>query len=249
MNEHRRLDLPQRSLALELRGPAPDLGVVLMHGFGASRGGTKVSLFMELLDERSVPWAALDATAHGDSTGQAHDLSIARLIDDLGSAVDHLRSEEGWTGRLALVGSSMGGVAAAWTAAERLPETAGLFLVAPAMRLVDRLLQSLEPGQAEEWERSGRLSRDHRGWDHELGWELVADWQRRDHEALPARLPMPITLVQGERDDRVPLIDAETFAASAPNTRLVQIPDGDHRLHEHLPLIAREFGDLLDLIA
>jgi len=249
MSEHRRLELPDRHLALELSGPSPELGVVLLHGFGASRGGTKVGHFVDLLEQRRTPWAALDATAHGDSTGEAHDLSIGRLMDDLGSAVEHLREEEGWTGPVALVGSSMGGVTAAWTAAERVPDTAGRRLVAPAMRLVDRLLQTLEPGQADDWQRSGRLPRDHRGWKHELGWELVADWRRRDHEAMPGRLSMPVTVVQGQSDERVPLVDAQAFASAAPDARLVEVEGGDHRLHEHLPLLGDELAALLDRIA
>ncbi len=249
MSEHRRLELPDRHLHLELSGPSPELGVVLMHGFGTSRGGTKVGHFIDRLEERGTPWAALDATAHGDSTGEAHDLSIGRLVDDLGSAVGHLRETEGWNGRVVLVGSSMGGVTVAWTAAERLPDVAGLLLVAPAMRLVERLLQTLEPGQAEDWEQSGRLARDHRGWKHELGWELVADWRRRDHEAMPARLSMPITVVQGRGDERVPLADAQAFAAAAPNARLVEVEGGDHRLHEHLPLLGAELLALLERIA
>jgi pimeloyl-ACP methyl ester carboxylesterase len=223
--------------------------VLLQHGFGSSRCGTKVRRFAETLENHDVPWAAADFTAHGDSTGQAHDLSIARLLDDVGSTVEHLRSEQGWTGSVALAGSSMGGVSVAWAAAERLPATAGLFLVAPAMRLTDRLLQSLEPGQAEDWEASGRIARDHRGWKHELGWELVADWRRRDHAALAPRLEMPVTLVQGALDDRVPLADARAFAGAVPDAVLVEVPDGDHRLHDHLPLLERELLRWLDRLA
>ena len=60
---------------------------------------------------------------------------------------------------------------------------------------------------------------------------------------------MPITVIQGQGDERVPLVDAQAFASAAPDVRLIEVEGGDHRLHEHLPLLGDELAALLDRIA
>jgi pimeloyl-ACP methyl ester carboxylesterase len=242
----RRLELTGRRIALELTGAAPHRGVVLLHGFGSSRRGVKVRALCDRLEAAGVPWAALDATAHGESTGSVESITLSLLVDDLGACLARLRRREGWVGRIVVVGSSLGGLAAAWTAVERRGSADALLLVAPAMRLVERLIDSLTEAEIAAWRSSGRLPRERRGHRFGLGWELVEDWRRREHGELAARLTLPVTIVHGADDESVPIQDSRALAAAAgPDLRLVEIPGGDHRLHEHVDTLHAELSALL----
>src|SRR6185437_12706019 len=92
---------------------------------------------------------------HGQSGGAMHDLRASGLLEDLAAVRDFLTSRG--HARLGLVGSSMGGFAAAWFAMAHPEAVVGCVLLAPAFGFLDRRWGRLTRDQFAEWRRTGRL--------------------------------------------------------------------------------------------
>src|SRR5262245_22512540 len=86
--------------------------VVYVHGLGSVRGGEKSRALEAACARRGWTFAACDFRGHGGSTGTLLDLRGSALLDDLDTFRAYLATR-GVAG-LGLVGSSMGGWAAAW---------------------------------------------------------------------------------------------------------------------------------------
>ena len=225
-----------RRLAFDASQACSGLGFVFLHGLASDRRGEKACAFAEALTAQGHGFAALDVTGHGESDGEIRSLTLSRQIEDATAFLVYLREREGWSGRIALIGSSLGGLTAAWTATLRPDLVSGLVLLAPAFRLVDNELASMGPARAADWERSGATTLVSPWITIHLDWTLVLDWRRHDHASLPMRVHCPTLILHGTADDQVPIGDSRVFAAAASDDiALVEIAGGDHRLTSNLP--------------
>src|SRR5437763_8020646 len=116
IHETVRLPLADGALVgdLSFAQAAGDWPVVWVHGFGSHRGGEKARAVEAACSRRGWAFAAFDFRGHGQSGGHMVDVRGSGLLDDL----DMVRTVLAGRGirRLGLVGSSMGGWAAAWYA-------------------------------------------------------------------------------------------------------------------------------------
>ena len=151
-------------------------------------------------------------------------LTISRVVELAASTI--LEGE-----RAAVIGSSMGGWAAAHFA-DRYPDRVlGMVLMCPAFNMPSLLERDLGQERMEEWRRSGVTLVEHPGIQstHELEYGFMEDaWK------WAARLPMPscpILIAHGTRDEVVPLSLSESFAEKRPNIDLVTF-DADHSLEQ-----------------
>lgn len=158
------------------------------------------------------------------------DLTASRLLEDL-SAVRDFLAARGWT-RLDLVGSSMGGFAAAWFAVRHPQAVAGCVLLAPAFRFLKRRYAELTKAEREAWRQSG-VRRVHNEWvDAEIGYGLVEERAAFEPDDLARRWRAPLLIYHGLADDVVPVADSLAFveATSCPDVELRLLKSGDHRL-------------------
>ena len=105
----------------EGRGPT----IVFLGGFRSDMTGTKAVALEAWANKSGRAFLRFDYLGHGQSSGRFEDGTIGRWLDDSLAVIDTLT-----TGKLVLVGSSMGGHVC--TAGSRLLRAAGLFLMAPA---------------------------------------------------------------------------------------------------------------------
>src|SRR5204862_1734586 len=105
---------------------ASDFAVVWVYGFGSVRGGEKAAAVRAECGRRGWAFAAFDFRGHGQSGGAMHELRASGLLEDLAVVRDFLMSRG--HARLGLVGSSMGGLAAAWFAREHPEAVVGCVL-------------------------------------------------------------------------------------------------------------------------
>jgi len=226
-----------------LRGdfnPGTDPAVVYVHGFGSHRGGEKALALANECARRGWTFAAFDFRGHGASTGLMRDLTATRLLEDL-SAVRSFLVDRGHE-RLHLVGSSMGGFAAAWFVA-KYPEAVGAcVLLAPAFRFLDRRWEALTDAERDEWKRTGVLRFRNEWVDAEIGYQLVEERAAYDPAELTRRIRNPLLIHHGLADDVVPAVDSLAFveATTNPDVELRLIKAGDHRLTVFRDEIAAE---------
>jgi len=217
-----------------------DFAVVWCHGFGSHRGGEKAAAVRAECAGRGWAFAAFDFRGHGATGGAMHDLRAAGLLADL-AAVRHFLAGKGHA-RLGLVGSSMGGFAAAWFAAENPGAVVGCVLLAPAFGFLQRRWDQLTPAERAAWERTGRLRVTNDWVDVEIGYGLMGERERFAPAALAAAWRTPALLFHGAADDVVPVGDSLDFLrhAAGPRVELRIFRDGDHRLTAYKDEIAAE---------
>ena len=205
---------------------------IWLHGFGSGPQSAKAAYVAARLAERGVALEIPDL-----NEPSFHGLTLLRMlgrIDDLASAS---------TGRLAIIGSSLGGYTAALYAEQRPERVAALGLLAPAFDLASRWALKMGEPALRRWREEGSFAFDHHALKRKepLSVAFLEDAAR--HAAFP--LPRARTLVvQGQRDDTVPPDLARTFAermrGAGRELRLVEVDEG-HELTADLP---RLWGEL-----
>src|SRR5262249_4286298 len=116
--------------------------VVWVHGFGSKRGGGKAPAGEAACSRRGGAVAPVDFRGHGQSSGAMRDLRATGLMDDLDAVRGYLSSRG--IRRFGLIGSSMGGFAAAWYALRAGRDVVpACVLLAPALRFIQARWETL----------------------------------------------------------------------------------------------------------
>ena len=138
-----------------------------------------------------------------------------------------------------VIGSSMGGLAAANASSMRRDSDFRLLLIAPAFGLSDSW-EGLSEDELADWEDSG--TRTYRGFEMEidLDWNFMEAAKRMSWPEV-AHLT---TIVHGSRDDVVSLSVSETASSISEMVELVVIDDG-HRMKNCLPILEGLASDLM----
>jgi pimeloyl-ACP methyl ester carboxylesterase len=131
-----------------------------------------------------------------------------------------------------LIGSSLGGLVAAWVA-EQQPCVQRLVLLAPAFGFLGHWLPRLGTEAVESWQRTGQMPVFHYGEGRPLPLEygFVTDAQRYPDGAL--RRPVPTLIVHGIRDEIIPIQSSRDYVARRPWAQLVSV-ESDHALTDVL---------------
>ena len=219
----------ERIVGDRLLGATPNY--LFLHGLGSVRAGEKSTALLAHARTRGRGCLRFDFRGHGESTGRIGHATISELIGDTHAILD------GNTPAI-LVGSSLGGLVAAFVAAARPADVVGLVLIAPALGFLPRMERRLHP--------AGRL-RTSQDYAFTVDPRVLADARQLDEELLPTRLPMPVLIAHGTADDTVPPVLSERFFAAIPHPRkeLWLVPGGDHRLNQPIAAIWRRMDALL----
>lgn len=209
-------------------GRAPT--VVFLGGFRSDMTGTKAMALEAWARRAGHAYLRFDYLGHGQSSGRFEDGTIGRWLDDSLAALDSLT-----TGKLVLVGSSMGGWLSLLTARARPERLTGLVLIAAAPDFTERmLLKDLSAEDRRKLERDGRLERpsQYSPEPSVFTWKLIEEG--RHHLLLDKKLalPCPVRLLHGQNDPDVPWEYSLQIArhVEAPEVITTLIKGGDHRL-------------------
>ena len=211
-------------------GASAGMAVLYVHGFGSRRDGEKSEALAAECARRGWTFAAFDFRGHGSSDGAPRELTPSRLLEDL-STIHGFLVAHGHP-RLGLVGSSMGGFAAAWFAVRHPEAVVGCVLLAPAFRFLERRWDELTETERAEWSRTG-VRRVQNEWvDIEIGYGLVEERAAFDPSELERHWRSPLLIVHGLADDVDPATESIAFVAGTtlPDVELRLLKSGDHRL-------------------
>ncbi len=224
-----------RDIALLARpGAAPTL--VWFGGFRSDMRSTKASRLDAWAAQQGRACLRFDYSGHGESGGRFEDGTIGRWLEDSVAAIDAAAP----TGRLALVGSSMGGwmaLLAARTLATRgqAQRLAGMVLIAPAVDFTEELMWAQFPPAARraileegQWLRPSAYAPE----PYVITRALIEEGRRHLLFGGAIRSHCPVRILQGMRDDDVPWRHAQKLAThlTADPATLSFVADGDHRL-------------------
>ena len=220
--------------------------VVFLPGFASDMAGSKAVALDAFCDEHRVGLLRLDYSGHGASGGAFAEGSIGRWRDDALLLIDRLT-----TGRLLLVGSSMGGWIGLLLALARPDRVAGLVGIAAAPDFTERLIwPSLPPPARAALLRDGHLDLPSpHGPPTRITRTLSEDGRRHLLLDAPIALEAPVRLLHGQQDPDVPWETALTLAGqlTSADVQVTLVKDGEHRLSRpaDLALLCRTVESLL----
>lgn len=201
---------------------------VLCHGFLSGRRSTTNKTLTRLLNDQGIATFAFDFFGQGDSEGPFEALTTTIAVAQANAALDLVR-QKGF-GRLGLMGSSFGGLVAILTAAQR-HDLACLALKCPVVDFAEELRLTLGTTEMGRWKETDTIP-NIMGGTERIGLRYAFYEDSLHHIAYePAKaITAPTLIVQGDRDECVPLHQSQELAAALTCPKRMELLAGaDHQ--------------------
>ncbi len=197
---------------------------IYLHGFASSPQSAKAKYLRDRFASRQIDLKTPDLNQGGFSQ-----ITITRQIRQVEAELPLLVVP------VTLIGSSLGGLTAAWLGQRQL-QVQRLVLLAPAFQFLTYWLPRLGE-QLQQWQAQQYLMVYHYGEKRSLplSYEFVLDAAQYGPDLLR---PIPTLILHGYHDEVIPIQASRDFAAQRPWVQLVEL-DSDHALGNVLPEIWR----------
>jgi uncharacterized protein len=207
---------------------------IYLHGFASSPKSAKAEYLRDRFSSLQIPLKIPDL-----NQGDFSHLTMTRQLRQVKAEFPPEPIP------VTLIGSSLGGWAAAWLGQQHL-QCQRLVLLAPAFQFLSHWLPRLGDEQMQRWQNEGDLSVYHYGEKRNLplSYQFIQDAKAYIDEQL--QRPIPTLILHGCHDEVIPIEASQTFWAQRPWVKLIEL-DSDHSLGNVLPEIweaIREFCQL-----
>jgi hypothetical protein len=190
---------------------------IYLHGFASGPGSAKAQDLRDRFRTQQIDLLIPDLN-QGDFTT----LTLSRQLKQVAELLPSSNIP------VVLIGSSFGGLTAAWVAQQHL-QVQQLILLAPAFQFLDHWLPRLGAEQVQRWQREKYLSVYHYGEQRSLplSYHFVEDAAQYPEEQLQRSLPTLI--LHGQQDEVIPIKASRNYAATRPWVHLLELAS-DHAL-------------------
>jgi uncharacterized protein len=206
---------------------------IYLHGFASSPDSTKAKYFRDRFSSLNIDLKTPDLNHNDFSnltlTRQLHQIETEFLKPQtLQSQAENIKN----FGEVTIIGSSFGGLTAAWLAQRQL-FVKQIVLLAPAFQFLSHWLPLLGKEQLEKWQSKQSLPVYHYGAQRylPLNYQFVTDLAQYPEEKLMRSVPTLI--LHGKHDTIIPIQASRSFAANRPWVELIELED-DHSLGNFL---------------
>jgi uncharacterized protein len=205
-----------------------DCSYIYLHGFASSPDSTKAKYFRDRFDSLRIDLKTPDLNQNDFSrltlTRQLHQIETEFLQPQSSESVENVKN----LGEVTIIGSSFGGLTAAWLAQRQL-SIKQIVLLAPAFQFLSHWLPQLGQQQLEKWQSEKYLPVYHYGEQRylPLNYEFVTDMAQYPEEKLMRSVPTLI--LHGKHDTIVPIQASRSFSDNRPWVKLIELED-DHSL-------------------
>lgn len=188
---------------------------VYLHGFASSPQSFKAQSLARWFEEGGITLEIPDL-----NQGDFYTLTLTRQIKQI---VELLGDRPSLT---TLIGSSFGGLTAAWVA-ESCPAIDHLVLLAPAFQFAQHWFPKLGEATLQSWRETGEMAVYHYSEQRQLPlhYDFIQDLSHYDEAHL--QRSVPTLILHGIHDEVIPVQSSQVFAASRPWVTLVEL-DSDH---------------------
>ena len=208
-------------------GPT-DRAVLLCHGFLSSKNSsTNKALTRNLVDE-GIATLRFDFFGHADSDGPFEKLTTTLAVGQAMTALDWLKTK-GY-GRLGLMGSSFGGLVSILTAAQR-HDLRCVALKCPVVDFGEELRLEFGEEELQRWKTTDTIPNILGGTERvKLAFAFYEDCLNRIAYEPATRIIAPTLIVQGDKDEHVPLHQSRRLYEALPgHKQLEMLPGADHQ--------------------
>jgi predicted esterase YcpF (UPF0227 family) len=213
----------------------PQNRYIYLHGFASSPQSTKARFFDQCWQNTGLALEIPDL--NGDDFSR---LTLTRQIAQVSQLIE--QSELSVT----LIGSSFGGLTAAWLA-ETCFQVQKLVLLAPAFNFGSIWSGQLGEKTLLDWQKSGSLLVYHYGYRRSvpINYEFIQDLAKYSQEKLIREIPTLI--IHGSNDEVIPLENSRHYAFSRPWVQIIEL-DSDHALTDVIARIWEEMQLFLNKV-
>jgi len=213
--------------------------VILCHGMESNKNSEKIVRVAAALAGRGILALRFDFSYAGGSSGKFEDITYAGEVDDLCVAYALVKNRA--PGKIAILGSSMGGTVALLFAAKQ-PAIAALVTVAAPVHPEAFPARTLSPEQINQWRGRGYTLYHGR----RLNVSLLHDLETINVVEAAAHIACPVLIIHGDVDEVVPVNEAHELHACLSGPRKLSIlPRGDHRFSDP-GVLERAMAEALD---
>lgn len=216
----------------ELYSAKGDNAIVLVHGLTGDRHeGGRFDKAAQVLNSSGFIVFRFDFSGSGESDDDT--LTIEKQVDDLKCAIAYVR--ERGLGDVALLGLSLGACVCAQVYDD---EIRAMVFWAPVTHAASSPEDYYGPEKVQELQEEGVITRIR---DNAARGKVVIDkrlfeeWKAIDQEALLSRIKIPVLIVHGDQDARVPLEDSRKALKYLPSGSRLEVVEGaDHIFNDQL---------------
>lgn len=205
-----------------------DSSYIYLHGFASSPDSAKAKYFRARCHSLGIDLKTPDLNQNDFSN-----LTLTRQLQQIETEFFQTESSESVekvknVGEVTIIGSSFGGLTAAWLAQRQL-SVKQIVLLAPAFQFLSHWLPLLGQQQLEKWQSQNYLPVYHYGEQGylPLSYQFVAEMAQYPEEKLMRSVPTLI--MHGKHDTIIPIQASRSFAADRPWVQLIELED-DHSL-------------------
>lgn len=209
----------------KLEGKQP--AIVIFGGFRSKMDGIKTTTIRNYCAEKGLQFVSFDYLGHGHSEGDFNDYTISDWRRNCATVINELT-----TGKLVIIGISMGGWLSMLMAFEFSERIISLICIAPAVDFCTELLPKMFTAeQADELRSKGVIQiSDHTG-SYKITKEFIEDGRKHlmlNEEAI--NLDCPICLLHGMNDRVVPFRHSVRVAEKLRSNRVEMhvVKSADH---------------------
>jgi len=201
---------------------------IYLHGFASSPDSLKAKYFRDRFSSLEIDLKTPDLNQNDFSgltlTRQLQQIETEFLHTPSSQSADKVKELDGVT----IIGSSFGGLTAAWLAQRQL-SVKQIVLLAPAFDFISHWLPLLGQQQLEKWQSEKYLPVYHYGEQRylPLNYQFLADMAQYPEQKLMRSVPTLI--LHGRHDTIIPIQASRNFAANRPWVQLIELED-DHSL-------------------
>ena len=206
---------------------------IYLHGFASSPKSNKAEYLRDRFTEVNLDLNVLDF-----NQGNFSRLTLSRQIQQTISAFPDSQTP------IALIGSSFGGLTAAWVAQQQQVEK--IILLAPAFGFPQSWYAKLKPEQIKQWRESNALPVYHYGEGKQvsLHYQFLQDADNYPLSGLKRSLATLI--VHGIHDDVVPIQVSRDYASQHSQVKLIEL-NSNHGLNDVKERIWQEIREMINV--
>jgi len=196
--------------------------IILVHGWCSNKDRKRFLKLADKVHEAGFGFLRFDQSSSGESEGD--EITVENLIDDVKSAINFVKNK-GYK-EIGLIGESLGGLTTLSISDESV-KARTLFAPVTASKTTD--LEKYEGLMGDK----GYFIKEKDGNKFKILKKYLEERKAINQEELLSRIKIPVLILHGDKDDKVPLITSKEAIKFLPKSSKLEIIEGaGHDLEE-----------------